>query len=571
MNKKQDDKPNIPSPPSPGTSGHERRFHWWYIILASIVVPVLIALIPWLRQEVQEEPPRFALVNPVTRPDSGIIIQVQNRSAMPNRLLNIEFDGLLFANAGKVIPDREPSCWHFSLANRYLPDSLLADGKHHLRVGFAGDSLAQRLNVYFHSQAPVAEVTITHLPDQPQNRSISGRVASKLQAPAETLSVEIAFHTEGSPMNISLPVKKVINQETGLEYFEFSTTVEGLPKISQDDPRVAQPFFGIRVSDQAGNVFFQEESYDQFTARGEKRFGVNSLSDIEVQRLPVDLRDQTRVTFRLTPNPRPLTHLTDGQPAIFLKVTSLTENINRLEWDNLPDELKNNPPVTEIFRNDEHLTLTFATGYTDKQAAKGVKPVYRVQQSGRDGETYSSNAAAPKRLFFFHTIPQQLSESDVKQILKKYDFFSAEYDWNKGFNNPAGKGIRNQFQLLQEGKVVYDVVTDLMWQQSGSGDYIDFEKAGKYIEELNHNKFAGYTDWRLPTLEEAMSLMEPKKSGDLFINPIFDGKQEWIWTSDKGSVSRAWVVYFFNGYCDPNHVDGYGYYVRAVRAGQSNL
>lgn len=64
-----------------------------------------------------------------------------------------------------------------------------------------------------------------------------------------------------------------------------------------------------------------------------------------------------------------------------------------------------------------------------------------------------------------------------------------------------------------------------------------------------------------------MSLMEPaKKNGDLYIDPVFDSTQIWIWTSDRYSVSIAWVVSFNFGYC--NFVDFYSlshYYVRAVR------
>ena len=97
----------------------------------------------------------------------------------------------------------------------------------------------------------------------------------------------------------------------------------------------------------------------------------------------------------------------------------------------------------------------------------------------------------------------------------------------------------------------------------------DFFDAKKYIENLNAKDFAGLRDWRLPTLEEAMSLMEPeKKNGDLYIDPVFNKKQQWIGTADtvKGEP-RAWIVYFDGGYCYCSSYLYFTNYVRAVRSG----
>jgi len=61
-----------------------------------------------------------------------------------------------------------------------------------------------------------------------------------------------------------------------------------------------------------------------------------------------------------------------------------------------------------------------------------------------------------------------------------------------------------------------------------------------------------------------MSLMEPvRNEAGLFIDPIFDRTQDWIWTSDKESASSAWSVYFSNGLCFSYQVNFY--FVRAVR------
>ena len=106
-----------------------------------------------------------------------------------------------------------------------------------------------------------------------------------------------------------------------------------------------------------------------------------------------------------------------------------------------------------------------------------------------------------------------------------------------------------------------------MWQQSGSNSRMNYKDAHQYIADLNAKEFGDYNDWRLPTLEEVMSLMEPqRKNGDLYIDPILDKTQRWIWTSDHEYASRVWVVTFFGGHCRHKDVEIDHVYVRAVRS-----
>jgi len=71
-----------------------------------------------------------------------------------------------------------------------------------------------------------------------------------------------------------------------------------------------------------------------------------------------------------------------------------------------------------------------------------------------------------------------------------------------------------------------DFATGLMWQKSGSDNWLTHEKAKTYIQELNYNRFAGYSDWRLPTVDELKSLLtSEKQSNGMYINPIFEN---WI-------------------------------------------
>lgn len=128
-------------------------------------------------------------------------------------------------------------------------------------------------------------------------------------------------------------------------------------------------------------------------------------------------------------------------------------------------------------------------------------------------------------------------------------------------------------------RTITDHATGLMWQQSGSDDDLEYNKALSYIKKLNRERFAGYSDWRLPTIEELMSLLEESQKGnDLFMDEMFDKVQWWCWSADKRSSGSAWGVYFGSDrvYWRDLYVSGkiYWYYltsdlyVRAVRSCQ---
>ena len=152
-----------------------------------------------------------------------------------------------------------------------------------------------------------------------------------------------------------------------------------------------------------------------------------------------------------------------------------------------------------------------------------------------------------------------LSAEAVSEMLREQDFFDTHKNWD------GQAPLHHYEEVVRQGqKLVTDHTTGLTWQQSGSDERMVFEEAQKYIQNLNDQNFAGYNDWRLPTLQEAMSLMEPrKKDKGLFIDPVFDKTQTWIWTADKESASSAWVVGFYGGYCYNIRVLNY-YYVRGV-------
>jgi len=129
--------------------------------------------------------------------------------------------------------------------------------------------------------------------------------------------------------------------------------------------------------------------------------------------------------------------------------------------------------------------------------------------------------------------PTSVSDDDAKKIFRLSD------------QNRPLEHIANEYKDNGNGTVT-DAATGLMWQKSGSDQVMWYLETLDYIDRLNRNRFAGHTDWRMPTVEELVSLLEPEvQSDDLFIHPVFDGKQGWCWSADKRSVGSAWFVHFY--------------------------
>jgi hypothetical protein len=200
-----------------------------------------------------------------------------------------------------------------------------------------------------------------------------------------------------------------------------------------------------------------------------------------------------------------------------------------------------------------------------------VPPAEPANVTRRDKENIGADpnraanptTSAPRRgptVSLRSTADDDLFETTVSDMLAKRNFFDFK-------NNKNAPGFDNDYEPQSFGgdKVVVDHATGLMWQKSGSRYLMTYAEAIKWVENLKAKGFAGFHDWRLPTLEEAMSLMEPQTNeSNLYIDSRFDPTQAWIWTIDKYASSLEWVVYFGNGYCGLPRFDGNGC-VRAVR------
>jgi hypothetical protein len=139
-----------------------------------------------------------------------------------------------------------------------------------------------------------------------------------------------------------------------------------------------------------------------------------------------------------------------------------------------------------------------------------------------------------------------------------------EQDW--GFYGHSTIRHRYEVRSIVYDEVVVDYTTGLMWHQNGSERFKDKEKISEWVDNLNLKGYAGFKDWRLPTIEEASSLLEPKQLfGDMYVDTVFDVKQPWIWTGDSYGNDAAWVMSACYGSVFWNKFDEY-FSIRPVRS-----
>lgn len=195
---------------------------------------------------------------------------------------------------------------------------------------------------------------------------------------------------------------------------------------------------------------------------------------------------------------------------------------------------------------------------TWKPDSKNIKKQINQSASREKHRKFASFISNP----IFRNQSRGISENEVKEIIIKNDFF----DKNR---NENGKGFNNHFEMLQinSDKIIFDHTSGLMWQQHGSLEPMSFEQAKLWIAELNRIGYASFNNWRLPTLEEAMSLMnKERKNGQLYNEHIFGQRQSGIWTADlTENGNLVWVAFFNYGSCYINCLD-LNNYIRAVRS-----
>ncbi len=136
-------------------------------------------------------------------------------------------------------------------------------------------------------------------------------------------------------------------------------------------------------------------------------------------------------------------------------------------------------------------------------------------------------------------------------------------------------------RFLEDGLTVTDTTTGLMWEKKVQSDTLDWHKEphslnaactwneakGEWTDRLNADRFAGFSDWRLPSVHELVSIVDYDTPKPPALDPVFGPVVSafyWTGTPLGFRPGLAWNIFFLDGVV---FVDGIGNKnrVRAVR------
>ena len=117
--------------------------------------------------------------------------------------------------------------------------------------------------------------------------------------------------------------------------------------------------------------------------------------------------------------------------------------------------------------------------------------------------------------------------------------------------------------------IVLDKETGLVWERSPD------EERRNWIWAIIHcysRNLGNRKGWRLPTIEELSSLIDPNRSNPALPDghPFVNLQDDWYWsaTTHATYTNYAWHLYFGHGGIGSNDKDSYETYVWCVRGGQ---
>jgi len=192
-----------------------------------------------------------------------------------------------------------------------------------------------------------------------------------------------------------------------------------------------------------------------------------------------------------------------------------------------PAILETSPETTEEIKKDKS-TLN-----------QNEKKSFKIAEADHAAIKIEPVAAVLRREY------KSLNEQEISEMLGAKNLFDAE-------RNPTGN-FRHQYEIRNVAglRLIFDRATKLVWMRQQNLVKMNLKKAEDWIGSLNTVEYGGISTWRLPTVEEAASLLEKNPHDEkIFLDAIFGKDIKSIWTGDSFTESKSWIIDFRNGLID---------------------
>ena len=110
-----------------------------------------------------------------------------------------------------------------------------------------------------------------------------------------------------------------------------------------------------------------------------------------------------------------------------------------------------------------------------------------------------------------------------------------------GYSNSDSTNIDENFVRDDKQEVVIDKKNSKMYYDSTPCRKVDFVRAWSYCQKLN---YLGYTDWRVPTKDEARGLLELSRPNLKSKHAFKNVQRDIYWSSTEFRSDSGWYVDF---------------------------
>ncbi len=242
------------------------------------------------------------------------------------------------------------------------------------------------------------------------------------------------------------------------------------------------------------------------------------------------------------------------------------------------------PPLLHYFSSTPYekfyvWVTNFCFGYDGYYASKEAKLLFRAVRHTDTAQTRSSQfllpdsgqrlcyddeariikAPAPGQPFYGQDGTVSIHPITCSRLREGGTQIDADVPWDKGF------------------RMVQDHNTGLVWEVKSpnavdvnyAGRQYTFVQASDFVTEMNRNAFGGFTDWRLPNLQELRSIVDYNLYSPALAKEFGkDCPSSFFWSKDPygPAPDLVWGIYFSYG-CGICYPKDNRYSVRVVRGG----